>query len=556
MLIVVRLGFICAVSYFLGVGWQHFPVCGLQGVLISSLQSLKFNFLVAGLAGLYFLSKDLATAESRAVQVFSLFGLAPIAWSSLFTLRPPLPNTSMLTATAVFEEGVNSWHATYASLLGPGLLHGWVFVIAFVLSVFLLLPDLCTANTVTDSNYSSGYPATKLTRVYCVTVLALFGFTTGAYWAFFSLTWGNWFNYDPVELAYLLMLLGLLGILHHQPTAYIFSYSFLALVAAFVAFLCGLRFGVLDSKHAVNFQAVSPLWDKISGHVGWSYLVAGSVGLFAMHGLWQAYRVNAPQIAHAPHTLKHPQGHHLSMQGVLWIAIISTCTALFGVYLVCNQQPPIVKFAWFVVWVSVALFFFLSSANIPTRQPITAVYKLWGAWHWVLALLLFAFAFAFTYLATPVYPQWLAAEVRICTPTGYSFLMDTELEGPHTAKTNASAEPAVKNTSGVSKPLPPQLSKRVVFCFEPYSARQSDQNQRSTAVPNPVTPTTALAQDFFYESIQSNLNQLHPLNSHPLLIKTLTNEAFTQYNILEVDAVFSYTWGLLGILVTTSVVFL
>lgn len=73
--------------------------------------------------------------------------------------------------------------------------------------------------------------------------------TTGAYWAYFSAVWGNWYNNDIIEVYYVVFFIATSLYFHKKGKAYATGRVFACLLALTLLFLTLLRFGVVNTKH-------------------------------------------------------------------------------------------------------------------------------------------------------------------------------------------------------------------------------------------------------------------------------------------------------------------
>lgn len=548
-----QLGFISVVSYLLTTSWQHFSICGLQGVLLGSLQSTKFNFLFATVAGLFLLGKSTPATDGKWQIWASCLCALPLVVVAMFSTFSALSYCASTAASKsiFFEEGAYRWQSVYNALIGPGLLHGWVFIIAFVLISLLCLPGLTSADTVLESNNSSFYPTTSATRLLGVSTLASVGFITGAYWAFFSQAWGNWFNYDPVELVYLLMLFGVFAALHSQNVTQLASYKFLEMVSAFSIFIYSLRFGLLDSKHSV---VLSDVPFSSSDGVGLrEYLLMVFVCCWCVicvqrAALRKSKTRSTPFVSrNLLHFVAPVKSETLA---AIWIAALSSFAALLFLFLVGSSQFNATHIVWFAVWWLTALVVFWYSARTVARHLTAATHKLWSSWHSVFALCAIPFGFLFTYLTFPVFPIASWADTRLPGSSGYSFLLSTELEGAHRFRVGAtdSLQNGANAVSEKASSLPIKTNNPiwVEVCGRPLT-------KRFVHLPLGVTHPAA---PFFLKLEQTNLNQLYPLNNHPLLLKMPSVEIYTQANSIEADAIFSCFCWIAAIFACVNAVFL
>ena len=125
---------------------------------------------------------------------------------------------------------------------GPSYLHGISFLFFFSLT-FTIVNLVITYKSIVHNN-------SVLSRkfVFFFQFLSFFVFISGAYWAFFSSVWGNWYNNDSVELFYIIFFF-FIAYFTHSFRNHLSTFYFLFILLA-VVFLCFLRFGFFNSKHA------------------------------------------------------------------------------------------------------------------------------------------------------------------------------------------------------------------------------------------------------------------------------------------------------------------
>lgn len=122
---------------------------------------------------------------------------------------------------------------------GPGLLHGISFlVLYFFITYYLLVLQKKT-------NYLS--TPCSVFQQYILQLFSLFVFFSGAFWAFFSSVWGNWYNNDPIEIFYLFIVFYCIATSHNTKQIKFFFFFIFCYIAP--VFLVFLRFGFLNSKH-------------------------------------------------------------------------------------------------------------------------------------------------------------------------------------------------------------------------------------------------------------------------------------------------------------------
>lgn len=126
----------------------------------------------------------------------------------------------------------------FSSLEGPSLLHGVSFIVTVCLLVLLFFKN--------NSKYQSFSGKHKWVKEVLL-LLSMYTFYSGAFWAFFSAVWGNWYNNDPVEIFYIFMFLLTLHITHMRKV----NRLLLTLATLYTLyFLVCLRTGFLNSKHS------------------------------------------------------------------------------------------------------------------------------------------------------------------------------------------------------------------------------------------------------------------------------------------------------------------
>lgn len=131
---------------------------------------------------------------------------------------------------------------------GPSYLHGISFLVFF--SFFLVLVFYTIY-----FNAFTGFFYNYFRFALFLVFFSFFVFISGAFWAFFSSVWGNWYNNDAVELYYLIIFFLVIFFSHNfQLNSKTFFFLFCCL--SFLFFIC-LRFGLLNSKHSNSLFKVA-----------------------------------------------------------------------------------------------------------------------------------------------------------------------------------------------------------------------------------------------------------------------------------------------------------
>lgn len=165
---------------------------------------------------------------------------------------------------------------------GPGLLHGISFLLTCCFFFYNSL--LFNFKTVKQEVRFFSFFHTKLIILFAGGYVLL----TGAYWAFFSAIWGNWYNNDIIEVYYVVFFIASAMFLHTCNKPYEVYKFYLCFFITTIFFLTLLRFGVLNTKHTNSPRAktTSVFWVySLSTLVVCFYISMFYVGLKTQHTL-------------------------------------------------------------------------------------------------------------------------------------------------------------------------------------------------------------------------------------------------------------------------------
>lgn len=140
---------------------------------------------------------------------------------------------------------------------GPGLLHG----ISFLTTCCFFLYKTILFNFKSNINASKRFFG-FFTKIIIILITSVYVLITGAYWAFFSAIWGNWYNNDIIEVFYTIFFAAVSLYLHTVGRPYSIYKTLTYFFVLTVCFLAALRFGLLNTKHtsSLGVNTGNTLW--------------------------------------------------------------------------------------------------------------------------------------------------------------------------------------------------------------------------------------------------------------------------------------------------------
>lgn len=200
-------------------------------LFVSFFDSNMLSFLVA-VTGVYCITtKNLAYMNTLYIR--------PVVLVLAFILLTNSPANNKITTT--LRVLLDSQRLFFVNALdGPSMLHGVSFLATSSL-VFIVFTTLQTKG-------SLFFMKLKNTNTILLS-FGIFTFLSGAFWAFFSAVWGNWYNNDPVEVFYILIFLTIVSYTH---VVHVRRLQNIFIIFYCLCFLFFLRWGFLNSKHSNN----------------------------------------------------------------------------------------------------------------------------------------------------------------------------------------------------------------------------------------------------------------------------------------------------------------
>lgn len=148
----------------------------------------------------------------------------------------------------IFQKNYNGQLTSiFFDFTGPGLFHGISFLICSSFTLFMGFCFFFKQNSL--ANFVLKYKWFSLLQFFIFFFLSLYVLISGAYWAFFSEIWANWYNNDIIEVFYIFYFFFCMFFLHNLTKRYFLFNFAVYLVIVIVIFLTALRLGLLTSKH-------------------------------------------------------------------------------------------------------------------------------------------------------------------------------------------------------------------------------------------------------------------------------------------------------------------